>query len=117
MRAPDRSSSWLNEMLFLRTAGTSRIGMATIPKLIDPVHTGRAIEETLSNAQLLKRGRSRQSAVSQLRQALFRGPEQGLEGVTHRLQALEHAVDRPAVGPQLRAVELVPLQRHRHRRA
>src|SRR5687767_4419251 len=43
MRAMLRSSSWLNEMLFLRTAGTSRIGMATIPKEMEPVQIGRAM--------------------------------------------------------------------------
>src|SRR4029079_8707842 len=35
-----RSSSWLNETLFLLTAWNILMGMATSPKLIVPLHTG-----------------------------------------------------------------------------
>ena len=40
MRLIVRSSSWLNDTLFLLTAWNSLIGMATSPKLIVPLHTG-----------------------------------------------------------------------------
>ena len=43
MRAIVRSSSWLNDTLCLRTAWNSLTGIATRPKLIVPVHTGRGI--------------------------------------------------------------------------
>ena len=38
-----RSSSWLNDTLWRRTALYSLIGIATKPKEIVPLHTGRAM--------------------------------------------------------------------------
>ena len=47
MRLIVRSSSWLNDTLFLLTAWNSLIGMATSPKLIVPLHTGLGIGTSL----------------------------------------------------------------------
>src|SRR6478735_6296348 len=44
MRLIVRSSSWLNDTLFLLTAWNNLIGMATNPKLIVPLHTGLGID-------------------------------------------------------------------------
>src|SRR6056297_684383 len=43
MRAMLRSSSWLNDTLWRRTAWNSLTGIATRPNEIVPLHTGRAM--------------------------------------------------------------------------
>src|ERR1051325_1515674 len=47
MRLIVRSSSWLNDTLFLLTAWNSLTGMATNPKLIVPLHTGLGMADIL----------------------------------------------------------------------
>ena len=53
-----RSSSWLNDTLFLLTAWNSLMGMATSPKLIVPLHTGLGMRTVCPEiSRLYSRGR------------------------------------------------------------
>src|SRR3954465_4646481 len=61
MRLIVRSSSWLNDTLFLLTAWNSLTGMATNPKLIVPLHTGLGI------AAILPHPGGRQTALRERR--------------------------------------------------
>src|SRR4029079_19830990 len=56
-----RSSSWLNETLFLLTAWNILMGMATSPKLIVPLHTGLGMTPVCrENGHLTRAGLTRQ---------------------------------------------------------
>src|SRR5215210_8810648 len=50
-----RSSSWLNETLFLLTAWNILMGMATSPKLIVPLHTGLGMVVSLPETRRIIR--------------------------------------------------------------
>ena len=89
-RAGGSAPSWS------RTAVYAFTGTLTSPKLMEPLQTGRVIGPAP--------------------EAPAPGPPEVGAGRRPR-RAVEHGADRPAVGAQVRVVELVPRDRHRHRRA
>src|SRR6476469_7499883 len=85
MRLIVRSSSWLNDTLFLLTAWNSLIGIATNPKLIVPLHTGLGMGHIVPH---LPRRETEAAARAPLRRSehdrLRRQPEQDAAGVLDR---------------------------------